>query len=103
MIDTLFAVALAVATGVVAAGIASTAYGAITNRDLGLGLAPDDLKRPSRIVLLVIAGPLLVMRHTWSAAIVGLRPLHWVVLPTALAAAWSFCLGLALLNLAAAV
>lgn len=97
MTHTLIAVALCMATGLAAAGACASLYGLVAQR-LGPG-GGETADRVARMALLVVAGPLLILSAAWSTVRDGTRPPRWLALTGAIAAAWSFCLGLALLNL----
>ena len=97
-------VAFAVAAGFVLSGVSASAFALVTDKRLRFEWAHDEnAVHLSRLPLLLVAGPLIIMRNACLAAIRGLRPVGWLFLSTVIAAGWSFCLGMAALNLLAAV
>lgn len=96
--------AFAVAAGLVLSGLSSSTYALLTNERLRFEPGtPRGRLRPTRIMLLLIAGPQIILRNSWVAAARGARPWRWLMLSAAVAAGWSFCLGTAALNLLVAI
>lgn len=98
MVSVLFAVAM----GFAAAGICASGYRLFTDSRLVFDREGGKPLSGLRVALLVVAGPLVIMRNAWRAALRG-RPRGWLLATTLLASGWSFCLGLAVLNLVVAL
>lgn len=94
------AVAMAIAIGFAFAGISVSSYTLFTDRRLKFESAAEEgaILAP-RLALLFLSGPYILMRNALKAAIRGFRPLYWLALSTIVASSWSFCTGLAILNL----
>jgi hypothetical protein len=103
LVHDMVSVLLAVAMGFAAAGICSSGYRLCTNSrlvfDRSAGSEPISTLR---VALLVVAGPLVIMRNAWRAALGG-RPRGWLLASALVASGWSFCLGLVVLNLVVAL
>ena len=99
LITTIFCVAM----GFAVAGICASGYRLVTNA--GLRFDHQQGGQPgarARIVLLVLGGPFVIMRNTIRAARRGARAGGWLVASALIASGWSFCLGVAVINLFAA-
>ena len=102
--EVLIATLLAVGAGFVVAGITSSAYRLATDGRVRFAPRSDDpVGRAVQVALLIVSGPLVIMRNAWLGAVRGDRPFYWFALSAAIATVWSFCLGLALLNLVQAI
>lgn len=102
--SSVLALFFSVATGYVAAGLIQSFYKLLTGRPLSFSILQANLGRallatPS----LIFAGPAIVMRNAIRARLIEKRPSHWLALSTALSTAWSFVIGLFLLNVLVAV
>lgn len=92
-------VMLASAIGFVFSGIAFSSYAVLTNRRLRFeSVAEEGVFLWSRLPLLLVSGPVILVQNSWKAAIRGLRPRFWLLLSAMVAWGWSFCTGLVILN-----
>ena len=92
----------ATAVGFTFAGIGASGY--MLFADERLSFASPETGGPMilpRVLLLLVSGPMVLVRNIRIAAARGLRPRSWLVLSALVASTWSFCTGLAILNLAA--
>jgi len=89
-----------IAVGFVAAGLISSAYQLVTNRQVAFELL---YQRNAAAILgvltLVIAGPAVIMRNAIRARLVEKRAGHWLALSTVLSAGWSFFQGVFILSI----
>lgn len=100
MVEILASVGFAVAMGFVASGICASGYGLVTNSPLKFEAGASRPRLHSvRVALLLVGGPLVIMRNAILGAKRNLRPRVWLVATTILASCWSFCLGLAAINI----
>lgn len=103
----LFELAIAVyatTCGFVAAGILSSFYTLVTNRPVSFAV---DLETAWRgfvnLVLCAFTGPFIIMRNAIRARIIEQRPVGWLVASTAIAAGWSLCSGIVVVQFALAM
>lgn len=92
----------AVAVGFTASGIGASSYALFTNQRLRFEEAGRGMVVP-RALLLLVSGPVILIRNSWKAAVRGLRPRYWLLLSAVVALSWSLCIGLVVLNLAAMI
>ena len=94
------AFAMAVATGIVAAGLTASFYRLVTGRPLSFTLLtaplPDVL---TGVAALVFAGPAVIMRNAVRARMLEHRAWVWLCLSAGIAVFWSFMSGLFVLSL----
>ena len=94
------AFAMAVATGIVAAGLMSSFYRLLSGRPLSFSLLtaplPDVL---TGIATLVFAGPAVIMRNAVRARLLEQRAWIWLCMSAMIATFWSFMSGLFVLSL----
>lgn len=104
MLSIIAAIAFSIAMGFVVAGICNSGFRLVTNSRLRFEGPPgEDTRSGWQMALLVIAGPLVILRNSWRAVRRGDRARGWLVASALVASCWSFCLGLAVLNLMLAV
>jgi len=90
---------MATAVGFAFSGIAASSYAFFTSRRLRFeSVSEDGALIWSRVALLLVSGPMILVQNSWKAALRGLRPRIWLVLSALVASGWSFCTGLAILN-----
>lgn len=92
--------AYTIAVGFVAAGLISSGYQLVTNRQISFELL---FQRSSlavfAVIALVIAGPAVIMRNAIRGRLVENRPGHWLAMSTLLSAGWSFLQGVFILSI----
>jgi hypothetical protein len=104
MMSELIVAGFAMACGFVAAGLLSSLYQCITSRPAGFELTQDRVVAGvAQILLLMFAGPVILMRAALRAFVVDRRPLSWLAGATLAAAAWSLCSGVVVLEFALAL
>lgn len=89
------------AVGFCAAGMAASFARLVTGEPLRFGIDAAAAERKSAVLGVfarVLAGPAIVMRNAFTAALRG-RPPHWLALSTLIAALWSFFSGAVILEL----
>jgi len=92
-------ITMATAVGFAISGITASSYALYTSRRLRFeSVAEDGALMWSRVALLLVCGPLILVQNSWKAALRGLRPRFWLILSALVAASWSFCTGIAILN-----
>ena len=100
----LFVFVFATAVGFVAAGLASSFFQLVTSRRVAFVMPGPHLGKSIAVgAAFAIIGPYIVARGALRAAFIDRRPLVWLAGGLALAAGWSFCSGLILLDLALTV
>ncbi|MHA1523819.1 MAG: DUF6949 family protein [Alphaproteobacteria bacterium] len=92
---------LAIAMGFCVGGLVASAHILVTDERIKFeGLArPSLLPRMVTLFLLLLTGPVVLIRNSVRAAVRGLRPRYWLFFSTIVASGWSFCLGLVIFNL----
>lgn len=55
------------------------------------------------LALIVLGGPVIIMRNAMRGRRIEGRPFAWIVLSSILASSWSFCSGVSMLQLAVAI
>lgn len=92
--------AYTVAVGFVAAGLIASGYQLVTNKQISFELL---FQRSSlavlAVIVLVIAGPAVIMRNAIRGRLVENRPGHWLAMSTLLSAGWSFLQGVFILSI----
>ncbi|HUG63000.1 MAG TPA: hypothetical protein VMP03_14205 [Methylomirabilota bacterium] len=96
--------AFAMASGFVAAGVLSSFYQLVTASPARFELSADRmLAGLVQIFLLMFAGPVILMRNAIRGRIIERRPLRWLAASTTIAAVWSLCSGVIVLEFALAL
>ena len=104
MLSFVAAIAFSVAMGFVTAGICASAFQLVTNQRLRFeGPEGEDTRSGWHMAMLVIAGPVIILRNSWRAVHQGSRARAWLIASALFSSCWSFCLGLSVLNLVLAV
>jgi hypothetical protein len=94
----------ATASGFVAAGVLSSFYQLVTETPARFDITADRIWSGTlQIMLLMFAGPVIVMRNAIRGRILERRPLGWLAASTVVAAAWSLCSGIVVLEFALAI
>ncbi|WP_181702218.1 DUF6949 family protein [Chthonobacter albigriseus] len=89
----------AIATGFVGAGILSSLYQLVTTRPARFDMEGETvLKGIAAIMLLMFAGPVILMRNAIRARLEERRPFGWLAASTVIAGCWSLCSGFVLLE-----
>ncbi|MCE1237967.1 MAG: hypothetical protein LWW93_16580 [Hyphomicrobiales bacterium] len=96
--------AYATTCGFVAAGILSSFYTLVTNRPVSFAVELGTLWRGLvDLVMCAFAGPFIIMRNAIRGRIIEQRPVGWLVASTAIAAGWSLCSGIVVVQFALAM
>jgi hypothetical protein len=104
MLGELFVAGFAMASGFVAAGLLSSFYQLVTASPARFDVTSDRVvPGVAQVILLMFAGPVIVMRNAIRARTVDRRPFSWLAAAVTLAAAWSLCSGVIVLEFALAV
>lgn len=104
MLYQLAVAAYATTCGFVAAGILSSFYTLVTNRPVSFAVELGTLWRGLvDLVMCAFAGPFIIMRNAIRGRIIEQRPVGWLVASTAIAAGWSLCSGIIVVQMALAM
>ena len=96
--------AYATACGFVAAGILSSFYTLVTNRQVRFAVELETFWRGIvDLVLCAFAGPFIIMRNAIRGRMLEQRPVGWLVASTAIAVGWSLCSGIVVVQFALAM
>lgn len=104
MLEELLIAGFATAAGFVAAGIISSFYQLVTANPARFDMADERMSRGLfQILLLMFAGPAILMRNAIRGRLIEGRPIGWLFASTAIAGAWSLCSGVIVLEFAMAI
>lgn len=96
--------AYATACGFVAAGVLSSFYTLVTNRPVRFSVELNTLWRGAvDLFLCAFTGPFIIMRNAIRGRVQEQRPVGWLVASTAIAAGWSLCSGIVMVQLVLAM
>lgn len=89
-----------IATGFVTAGILSASVQLVTGRPLGFSIPRDKVGFQSivSVVTRVVAGPVILLRNAIHGRQIEGRGIHWLVMSSAIATAWSFFSGVVVIE-----
>jgi len=91
---------MTIAVGFVAAGLVSSLYQATTQKQISFQMWEENTTGLAVGVLaLVVAGPNVILRNALRAQVIEHRPPMWLGLSAMISSAWSFLVGLFILNL----
>lgn len=91
----------AIAAGFVSAGCLASLYQLMTDRPPGFALASEGLLAGvAAILVCVFAGPFIIMRNAIRGRRIEKRPIGWLAASSAIAAGWSLCSGILVIELA---
>ena len=94
----------AIATGFVSAGVLSSFYQLVTAEPARFDMSSDRLMAGvAHIALLMFAGPFILMRNAVRGRLIEHRPLGWLAASAVIAAAWSLCSGVVVMEFAVAL
>jgi hypothetical protein len=83
-----------IAVGFVCAGILSSFYQLVRAEPARFDVEGDSvLEGLGRVMLLMFAGPAILMRNAIRGRMIEHRPLGWLAASAAIAGAWSLCSG----------
>lgn len=86
--------------GFVSAGIVSSFYTLVTDRPVRFAVELNTLWRGVvDLVLCAFTGPFIIMRNAIRGRRQDQRPVGWLVASTAIAAGWSLCSGIVVVQL----
>lgn len=86
--------AYAAACGFVAAGVLSSFHQLVTDRPVRFSIELENFGRGLvGILICAFAGPFIIMRNAIRGRLIEQRPVGWLVASTAIAAGWSLCSG----------
>lgn len=92
--------AYATTCGFVAAGVLSSFYTLLTDRPVRFAIELNTLWRGAvDLILCAFAGPFIIMRNAIRGRMQEQRPVGWLVASTAIAAGWSLCSGIVMVQL----
>jgi Family of unknown function (DUF6949) len=94
-----FVYAFAMIMGFALAGVSGSLFRLITKRRISFELAGTD--RPViflGVMILMFAGPAVIMRNAIRGRLIENRALYWLALSTLIAGMWSFLAGITLIN-----
>ena len=92
------------AVGFVAAGVISSLYQLVTRRQVAFSIPnPRFISCFAAVVSFALVGPYIVARNTIRSRFVDRKPLSWLAGGFSLAALWSVCSGILVLDVALAV
>jgi hypothetical protein len=104
MVGDLIVAGFAGAAGFVAAGLLSSFYQLVTASPVRFEMSSDRMVAGvAQVILLMFTGPVVLMRNAIRGRIIERRPLGWLVASAAIAAAWSLCSGVVVLEFALAL
>jgi hypothetical protein len=96
-----YLVLYAAATGFVSAGFLASLYQLVTDRPPGFLVDSEGLAAQLVAVLIgIFAGPFIIMRNALRGRRIERRPLGWLAASACIAAGWSLCSGIVLLDVA---
>lgn len=94
----------AIATGFVSSGILSSFYQLVTAEPARFDMSSDRLMAGvAHIILLMFAGPAILMRNAVRGRLIERRPVGWLAASSVIAMAWSLCSGVVVLEFALAI
>ena len=83
-----------ISVGFVSSGILSSFYQLVRSEPARFDVDSDNvLVGMGRVILLMFAGPAILMRNAIRGRMIEHRPLGWLAASTAIAGAWSLCSG----------
>lgn len=104
MLLELYVAVFAIAAGFVAAGVLSSFYQLVTATPARFEFDTERLSAGLvQIVLLMFAGPAILMRNAIRARLIEHRHPGWLAASAAIAACWSLCSGVVVLQFALAL
>lgn len=104
MLFELAVAAYATICGFVAAGILSSFYTLVTNRPVSFAVELSTIWRGIvNVGLCAFTGPFIIMRNAIRGRMIEQRPVGWLVASTAIAAGWSLCSGIIVVQMALAM
>jgi len=87
-----------IALGFVGAGVLSSIYQLITAEPARFDIYGETLAKGIVMTFMVMfAGPAILMRNAIRGRMIERRPVGWLFASTAIAGAWSLCLGVVML------
>ncbi|MER2606210.1 MAG: hypothetical protein ABTQ29_10290 [Siculibacillus sp.] len=96
--------AYATACGFVAAGLLSSLYTLVTDKPVKFSVELETFWRGMvDLVLCAFTGPFIIMRNAIRGRRIEQRPVGWLVASTAIAAGWSLCSGIVVVQFALAM
>ncbi|KPL55671.1 MULTISPECIES: DUF6949 family protein [Hyphomicrobiales] len=94
----------AVATGFVAAGLLASLYQLMTDRPPAFAVSTENLVTGvGAIMMCAFAGPFIIMRNAIRGRLIEHRPLGWLAASAFIAAGWSLCSGILVIEFALAL
>jgi hypothetical protein len=91
----------AVASGFVAAGVLASFYQLVTNSPPAFLMDSEGLlANLAALIVCVFAGPFIIMRNAIRGRIIERRPVGWLAASMAIAAGWSLCSGIVVIEFA---
>lgn len=104
MVWDLIVAGFAIAIGFVGSGIIASFYQLIMARPPRFDLEGSSIAAGvAGVVLLMFAGPVILMRNAIRGRLLERRPVGWLAASTLIAGAWSLCSGVVLLQVGLAL
>jgi len=98
------AAAYALAAGFVSAGLLGSFYQLVTARPPRFELAAGHwLSNCGELVMILFAGPFIIMRNALRGRRIENRPLKWLLASACISSMWSICSGILVLHLSFAL
>lgn len=95
--------AYAAAAGFVAAGFLGSLYQLLTDQPPRFSMEANTIVRIiSSTLICIFAGPFIIMRQAIRGRIIEDRPIGWLAASAAIAAGWSLCSGIVVIEFALA-
>lgn len=104
MVGELYIVAFAMASGFVASGLIASFYQLVTANPARFELQSERMATGVvQVILLMFAGPVILMRNAIRGRLIEGRPIRWLAASSVVAAVWSLCSGIVVLEFAIAI
>ncbi len=104
MMGELFVAGFAMASGFVAAGVLASFYQLLTATPARFDFPGDKMSTGVvQVMLLMFAGPVILMRNAIRGRLIERRPVGWLAASAGIAAVWSLCSGIVVLEFALAI
>ncbi|MEJ1161112.1 DUF6949 family protein [Prosthecomicrobium sp. N25] len=104
MLFQVMVIVYAVAAGFVSAGVLASFYQLVTDQPPAFLLDGDGiLAGIAAMLICVFAGPFIIMRNAIRGRLIERRPFGWLAVSAGIAAGWSLCSGIVVIEFALAI